>query len=88
MTAFQQQLEAMGSALLLIAKLPAGTIWGLTCTNDDDARSMSTLNIYVPEPEWGALAIRLGLKGSSQYVAGQYISYKDGSLLISLIGQE
>jgi hypothetical protein len=86
MTPFRQQLEALGSALLLIERLPAGTIWSLTCTNEDgDGRDDSTvLNIYAPPDQWSLLEKRLRLVGDNQHVPGEFLSYRQESLTISL----
>lgn len=92
MTAWQTQLEAIGSALLLIQKLPDGTIWSLTCTNDDDATSPSVLNIFAPESEWTLLRDRLKLgraiDQSTRADREQFLSFRLGTLLVSLIEQE
>lgn len=90
---FRCQLEAIGTALIIIRNLPEGTIWALTCTNDDeDARSPTVLNIFAPEKDWESLAERLHLPeppvDESPDAGDQYRSYLYETLLISLIVQE
>jgi hypothetical protein len=92
MTAFEKQLEAIGSALLRIPNLPDGSVWSLTCTNDDDAESPSVLNIFVPESEWlilqGRLKLGKSVDRSTSGIGDQFISYRVGTLLISFIEVE
>lgn len=92
MTSFQQQLEAMGTALLLIKKLPDGAVWAMTCTNDDDASSPSVLNIFAPECDWAIIRSRLNLgkptDRSTDEISEQFLSFRHGTLLVSLIEQE
>jgi hypothetical protein len=89
---FREQLEAIGSALLLIQRLPDGSVWSLTCTNDDDAESPTVLNVYAEWSTWATLIVALGLgksiDRSTQEVGEQFVSFKQGTLLISFIEQE
>lgn len=87
MSTFRKQMEAIGSALLLIHKLPDWAVWSMTCTNDDDAESPSVLNVFAAEAEWTSLAESMAL--GKQVDEGQgYRSYRQGTLLISLIELE
>jgi len=91
MTSFRTQLEAMGSALILIKMLPDGTVWSLTCTNDDDAESPSVLNIFTAEPEWPLFQELLALgkpTDRSTSDGEQFVSFRHGALLVSLIEEE
>jgi hypothetical protein len=89
---FSKQLEAIGSALLLIQKLPAHAVWALECTNDDDAESPSVLNIFAEEDQWAgiALSLRLGkpVDRNTSDRGEQFVSYRQGTLHISLIQRE
>jgi hypothetical protein len=89
---FEKQLEAIGSALLLVPKLPSGTTWALTCTNDDDAESPTVFNIYAPEDTWSNLqsVLHLGKPTDRSTHEGedQFISFRRGTLLVSFIQQE
>lgn len=87
MSSFEKQLEAIGTALLMVQKLPEKTIWGLHCTNSDDAESPSTLNIYIPRGSWYTMhaLLRLGNSVDSQMGEMKYVSYRKGQLLISFI---
>ena len=89
---FAQQIEAMGTALILIQKLPEGSVWSLTFTEDDTAESPSVLNIFAYEEVWPELISRLNLGRSvdrSTYGKGeQFMSFRQGTLLISFIEQE
>lgn len=89
MTTWKDQMDALGTALLLIQRLPQGTTWSLTCTNDDTAESPSVLNIYVIHEGWPQLCERMRLSKpttrSSREDEDQYVSYRQGALLISLI---
>jgi hypothetical protein len=89
---FRTQLEAVGSALLLIEKLHAGTVWALEVTNDDDAESPTVLNIFAEQGNWVDIiaALRLGkATDRSIYEKGeQFMSFRQGTLLISLIEEE
>ncbi len=89
---FRQQLEAIGSALLLIQRLPDGSVWSLTCTEDDDAESPSVLNIFVRSDQWVGLTERLKLGApvdrSTNEIGDQFITFRHGTLLISFIEQE
>lgn len=92
MKAFQKQLEAMASALLLIERLPLDTVWSLTCTNDDDADNPSVLNVYADEEDWAKLACSLRLPRivdrSTRGSGDQFVSYRVGSLYVSFIEEE
>lgn len=92
MTNFRKQLEAMGTALLFVQKLPPNTVWSLTCTNDDDADSPGVLNIYTTESNWFNLASILDLKKitdrSTTENGDQFVSYKVGTLMVSFIQTE
>ena len=89
MTSFQRQLEAIGSALILIGKLPEGAVWSLTCTNDDDADSPSVLNIYLkPGEEPSAVANTMHLGRFTDDRGDDFVSFRQGTLLISLVEQE
>lgn len=87
MSSFRTQLEAMGSALLLIEKLPANTIWALELTNDDDATSPSVLNIFAECTAWMKLQVSLRL-GQPVDRETTFISWRQGTLHISFIEQE
>lgn len=63
--AYRRQVTAIASALPLIERLPAGTIWSLTVTDEADDDSAAVLNIFAPEIEWARLAVTIGLKGRS-----------------------
>lgn len=84
---FRQQLEAMGSALILIERLPAQTIWALEVTNDDDAESPTVLNIFADREEWMKLQISLRL-GKSVDSESSFLSFRQGTLLVSFIEEE
>jgi hypothetical protein len=87
MTTFQSQLEAIGTALLLIPKLPEGTVWALTATNDDDARSPTVFNIYFrddPEAETLVTLLKLGEPVDVDQDE-EFASWRRGTLFISLI---
>lgn len=92
MTSFQKQLEAIGSALLLIKRLPEGSVWSLCATNDDDAESPTVLNVFADEEHWGGITSALGLgRALDRGRAGQsgrlekFVSFRQGTLMISLI---
>lgn len=88
---FNHQLEAIGSALLLIKRLPIHSVWALTCTNDDDAESPTVLNVYAPVEEWSYLqdALKLGKHLNDSHSGGsKFISFRQGTLLISLIEED
>jgi len=86
------QLDAIGSALLFIKMLPDGTVWSLTCTNDDDAESPSVLNIYIDEPEWPLYQELLALgkltDRSTRNDGEQFVSFRHGTLNVSFIEEE
>ena len=92
MSTFRKQLEAIGSALLLIEKLPSGAVWALEVTNDDDAESPTVLNIFATEEHWPFIITSLHLgKPTDQNTEGkgdQFVSYRQGTLLVSIIEQE
>ena len=87
MSSFQTQLEAIGSALLLIQKLPAQSIWALELTNDDDAESPSVLNIFAEREEWPMLMVSLRL-GKPVDSEKNFLSFRQGTLHISFIEEE
>jgi len=86
---FRQQLEAIGSALLLIERLPADAVWALEVTNDDDAESPTVLNVFAPSDAWAKLMVSLRLgkptDRSTSENGEQFISFRQGTLLISII---
>jgi hypothetical protein len=85
MSAFRLQLEAIGSALLLIQRLAEGTVWALIVTNDDDQRKAPTvLNIYADPLDWAAICDRLKLKNPCDHQLDEFISFQQGTLLISI----
>jgi hypothetical protein len=88
----RRQLEAMGTALLLIQRLSDDTVWALTCTNDDDAESPSVLNIFVPSSEWPRYQslLRLGKPTDRSTHEGgeQFLCFRQGTLHVGLIEQE
>jgi hypothetical protein len=86
MSSFRSQLEAVGSALLLIEKLPADTVWALELTNDDDAESPSVLNIFAEREAWPKLQVSLRL-GRPVDREETFISWRQGTLHISFIEQ-
>lgn len=92
MNAFRQQLEAIGSALLLVQKLPAHTVWALEVTNDDDAESPTVLNIFTEQDEWPILIALLHLGAhtdrSTSQNGEQFVSFRQGTLLVSIIEPE
>jgi len=92
MSAFRKQLEAIGSALILVQKLPAHAVWALEVTNDDDAESPTVLNIFAEQDEWLSLiaSLRLGkaTDRSTDEKGEQFISFRQGTLLVSIIEQE
>ena len=92
MTAFTKQLEAIGTALLLIQRLPAHSIWALEVTNDDDAEHPTVLNIFTDHDEWLSIigTLRLGkpTDRSTNESGEQFMSFRQGTLLVSLIEQE
>lgn len=87
MTNFRTQLEALGSALLLIQKLPDGTVWALTITNDDDAECPSVLNVYIEREHWTKYINLLSL-GRAIDTSESFMSWRQGTLLVSLINPE
>jgi len=87
MSNFRTQLEALGSALLLIERLPEQTVWALELTNDDDAESPSVLNIFTERANWSALTSLLRL-GRSVDVDKTFLSFRQGTLHISFIEEE
>lgn len=92
MSSFRKQLEAIGSALILIERLPAHAVWALEVTNDDDAESPTVLNIFTEEEQWLPLiaSLRLGkaIDRSTNDKGDQFISFRQGTLLISIIEPE
>ena len=92
MSPFQKQMEAIGSALLLIQKLPEATVWSLTCTNDDDAESPSVLNIFIQESDWKPFQEHLKLgkptDRSTHEDGEQFVCFRQGTLHIGFIQQE
>ena len=58
---FSDQLKATRAALDLMRRIPQGTIWSLSVTNDDDPSAPSALNLFVPRAEWKQLAAVLKL---------------------------
>jgi len=85
MSSFRKQLEAMGSALLLIEKLPADAVWALELTNDDDAENPSVLNVFAGRDAWMKMqvSLRLGTPVDSDHKT--FLSWRQGTLLISFI---
>lgn len=86
-SSFKTQLEAIGTALLLIQKLPTQTVWALELTNDDDAESPSVLNIFAERVVWPALIEILRL-GKSVDQDKSFLSFRQGTLHISFIELE
>jgi hypothetical protein len=83
MTPFQQQLTAIGSALLHIEKLPLDTPWSLVCTNEDDVSSPTALTIFVPHTMWEGLAARFKLRSKPTENTRRALAYQQGSLYIT-----
>jgi hypothetical protein len=77
---------------LLVQKLPSHAIWALEVTNDDDAESPTVLNIFAEESEWLSLIVSLRLgkatDRSTDEKGEQFISFRQGTLLVSIIEQE
>ncbi len=80
----REQLEAIGTALLMIEKLPAGTVWALTCTNDDDTDSTSVLNIYIASENWNNFRAFLRLENLVDRDE-TFVSYHKDALTVSFI---
>jgi hypothetical protein len=83
MTPFRTQLEAIGSALLHIQKLPKETVWSLICTDDDTAQSPSSLTIYTPADTWDALTALLKLRSRPTEDLPTSRAYQQGTLYIT-----
>ena len=84
LTDFQRQLDAIGSALILISKLPHRTVWSLCCTNDDDMESPSVLNIFAMKADWQRVRDALKM-GEPVDTDENFLSFREGTLLISII---
>lgn len=89
---FQKHMEAIATANRLIERLPAHAVWALEATNDDDAESPTVLNIFADEDEWihYIASLRLGkaTDRSTSEKGEQFMSFRQGTLLISLIEPE
>jgi len=81
------QLEAIGTALLLIKKLPDNTYWSLTVTDDDCTSNPSVLNIYFRDDvEADDLAKILNLGEPVDFdLRDEYVSWRLDTLMVSLI---
>lgn len=90
MSNFREQLESIGSALLIIERLPENTIWALEVTEADDAEHPTVLNIFTPQDTWIDLRMRLklGTPSDTDKLAGEFESYRSGDLLVSFIHHE
>jgi hypothetical protein len=88
MTGFQNQLEAIGTALLLIQKLPHTAVWALELTNDDTLRSPSVLNIFYREDEEVETLRTLLKLGQAIDIEDDFISWQQGTLYISFIKEK
>ncbi len=84
---FRTQLEAIGSALLLIERLPAHTVWVLEVTNQDTAEEPTVLNIFADRDEWAMLQVSLRL-GKPTDNDVMFRSFRQGTLYISFIEEE
>jgi hypothetical protein len=83
MTPFHQQLEAIGSALLHIEKLPPDTPWSLFCTNEDDASSPTSLTIFTPYANWDGLVALLKLRSRPTEDTRIARAFQQGTLYIT-----
>lgn len=88
MTAFRLQLEALGTALMLVQKLPSHAVWVLNVTNNDDEANPTVLNIFADYSEWASIAMSLRLKTIEDAFEDKFLSYRVGYLLVSLIKPE
>ena len=90
MSAFQKQLEAVAVATRLIERLPAHAVWALEVTNDDDADSPTVLNIFAPVYDFPgiAMSLRLGKAVDRGEKDVKFVSYRQGTLHISIIEEE
>jgi hypothetical protein len=88
MDSFTSQLEALGTALLLIKKLPATTVWALELTNDDDMENSSVLNIFYRDQAFADQLTTLLRLGEAIDVEDDFTSWRRGTLLISLIKEQ
>lgn len=86
MTSRHQQ-DAISAGLFLVQKLPDDVAYGLTCTNDD-----SVLNIFAPESRWREIRATLALgepaDRSIESDGEQFLSFKIGALLVSIIEED
>ncbi len=85
MPEWEGQLEALGTALLLIQKLPSGTVWAVTITNDDNGNEPSVLNIFYSEPDTFEMLVHRLRLGAPVDMEDEFTSWRRGALLISLI---
>jgi hypothetical protein len=87
---FDKQLTAILTATGLIKRMPFDTCWALEVTDEDDLENPSVLNIFVDSFEWDDLAKMLILDSVpvDRDDANGFVSYQEGSLLISFIGIE
>ena len=87
MNNFRTQLEAIGSALLLIERLDDDAVWALEVTNQDTAEEPTVLNIFAEIRQWSRIIERLHL-GSGVDAGDKFISFRKGTLYISIIEEE
>ena len=92
MIAFEQQIEAIRRSLSLVRALPANAVWALEVTNDDDDEARSVLNIFAERCDWPPLLAMLHLgepiDRSDPKETNQFISFRQGTLLVSIIEPE
>lgn len=85
---FNTQIKALEEAIALLRFLPKDTRWSLSVTDDDGSDSPSALNIFLnpgEDPKTIAQFLRMGKVFQN---GTDYVSFKRGSLLVSLIEGE
>ncbi len=86
---YPNQRTALEVAAQVLEALPAGTIFGITITDDDDHVSPSVFNIFAPASEWLYLRSLLNLNENEQIDRGErYISFRVGPMEISITEPE
>lgn len=86
----EEHIIATRAALHLLGKIPPGYRWSLSVTDEDDHASPSTLNIYVPEPDWRYVARKLELKWNTELDKSPgYMSWRaSNTLLVSILDED
>lgn len=87
---YTNQTAALRAAAILVEALPEGTTFGVEVTDADTRDDPGVLNIYTKSlEERDRVILRLGIQhAESTDKVANFISYRLGALLVSLVVEE